>query len=247
MNKQKWWMAVMALALMGGAVTLLTYLRAHQTLGKPGVKTSPLPGESFRVQVALPEAVPGFDSELLEMEKLVVDLLPADTSYGKRLYTAPDGFQLLVNAVLMGTDRTSLHKPQICLGGAGWRIDEAASSVEKVRIERPQPYDLPVMRLVTHGEVTRNGERVPATGMFVYWFVADGEYTANHNQRMWWMARDLVLSGILQRWTYISCFSVCAPGEEQATFGRMKQFIAAAVPEFQLTPKPEPVAVSARR
>jgi len=42
----------------------------------------------------------------------------------------------------------------------------------------------------------------------------------------------------LQRWAYISCFAVCLPGQEEATFERLKKFIAASVPEFQLTPKP---------
>ena len=54
---------------------------------------------------------------------------------------------------------------------------------------------------------------------------------------MWWMARELFRTGLLQRWAYISCTAICAPGQEEATTERMKQFIAAAVPEFQLTPK----------
>jgi hypothetical protein len=65
--------------------------------------------------------------------------------------------------------------------------------------------------------------------------VADQELTADHLQRMWWMARDLIRTGILQRWAYVSCFSVCVPGQEEATYQRMKEFIVAAVPEFQLT------------
>jgi hypothetical protein len=40
----------------------------------------------------------------------------------------------------------------------------------------------------------------------------------------------------LDRWAYISFFSVCQPGQQDAAFERMKKLIAAAVPEFQLTP-----------
>jgi hypothetical protein len=54
---------------------------------------------------------------------------------------------------------------------------------------------------------------------------------------MWLMTKRLVSTGILQRWAYISCLSICAPGQEDATFERMKTFIAAAVPEFQLFPR----------
>jgi hypothetical protein len=75
--------------------------------------------------------------------------------------------------------------------------------------------------------------------VFVYWFVADGLLTARHTDRMWWMAKDLLSNGVLERWAYVMCFSACLPGQEDATFGRLKQFIASATPEFQLTPPPK--------
>ena len=48
------------------------------------------------------------------------------------------------------------------------------------------------------------------------------------------MVGDLVRTGTLQRWAYVGCFATCLPGAEEPTFQRMKKFIAAAVPEFQL-------------
>jgi len=59
---------------------------------------------------------------------MVVDTLPRDTSFGQRRYRSPDGAVTQVNVVLMGSDRTSMHKPQFCLEGAGWQIDSAASA-----------------------------------------------------------------------------------------------------------------------
>jgi hypothetical protein len=46
-----------------------------------------------------------------------------------------------------------------------------------------------------------------------------------------------VTTGILQRWAYVTFFSACAPGQEENTYERLKNLIAASVPEFQLTPK----------
>ena len=66
--------------------------------------------------------------------------------------------------------------------------------------------------------------------------LADGEETPDNYQRMWWLARDLVRTGVLQRWAYVSYFAVCAPGQEEATFERMKNLIALAVPEYQFPP-----------
>jgi hypothetical protein len=40
----------------------------------------------------------------------------------------------------------------------------------------------------------------------------------------------------LQRWAYVSYFSICEPGQEDAVFARMEKLIAASVPEFQPPP-----------
>lgn len=247
MNKRKLILTVITLLLVGGTAGLLVRVKAKQTLGRPGVATRPLP-ESKNLEVVLPEYVLDYTSEVIEQDKLAVETLPPDTSYGQRRYTAPDGFWTQVNVVLMGSDRTSHHKPQYCLEGAGWKIDAPASSRETVRIERPHEYDLPVMRIVVTKQVEHNGQSQTVRGVYVYWFVADGALSGDPTgfQRMWWMARELLTTGVLQRWAYVTYFAVCRPGEEQATFERLKKMIASSVPEFQLTPKPRENAMSAR-
>ncbi len=243
MNRQKILIVVLALALMGGAATVLGRVKAHQRLGAPGVRTEPIPG-SANLRVVLPERVLHYESEWIDVDPLVTNTLPADTSYGQRRYFDPndpeDQFQMTV--VLMGADRTSIHKPQFCLEGAGWQIDGRWSLETTVPVERPHRYDLPVIRLVST-RVVRTPEGLTRTlrGVYVYWFVADGALSGDMSgaDRMWRMAKHLLRTGELQRWAYVSLFAVCAPGQEEATFERMKRFIAAAVPEFQLTPRPE--------
>jgi len=237
MNKQKWIMVIVALGLMGGAAGLLTRLRATQKLGQPAVKTRSIPGIQ-RLQVQLPERVLDCTSEAVEADKATLGWLPQDTSFGQRVYRAPDGFETSVNVVLMGSDRTSIHKTEFCLEGQGWVIDRSASSQATVRMDRPYPYDLPMTKFVATKQVTVHGQPVAARGIYVLWFVADNdEYTAKPWQRMWWMARDLLRMGVLQRWASISYFAHCAPGEEAATFERVKKFIIASAPEFQLVPR----------
>ncbi len=245
MNKQKWVLLSSALLLIAVSAGVLMRLRATQKLGPPGVKTSALPG-SHRLQVELPEQVLDYQSKSMKIDKVVLDFLPQDTSFGQRVYKAADGFEVQVNAVLMGTDRTSLHKPEFCLGGAGWRIDERASVEAVVPIDRPLLYQLPVKKLIASKEVDKEGQKIAYRGVYVYWFVADQQYTARHWERMWWMAKGILSSGVLQRWAYISYFAVCVPGQEDATFERMKKLITASVPEFQLTPQAGVTAISAR-
>jgi len=241
MTRLKIVLAVAALLMIGGASGLLVGLKANQKLGRPGVKTGALAeGKNLRVQ--LPERVLHYKSEEIKPEAIVTNTLPADTSYGQRRYIDnqnPNDW-LLLNVVLMGADRTSIHKPQYCLEGSGWRIDNAASLETKVPISRPQPYELPVIKLLaTRTFQEPGGKPVTARGIYVYWFVADDALSGDMSgrERMWWMAKHLVQTGVLQRWAYVSCFAVCLPGQEDITFERMKTFIAASVPEFQLTPK----------
>jgi hypothetical protein len=63
---------------------------------------------------------------------------------------------------------------------------------------------------------------------------------------MWWMARDLLCTGVLQRWASIGYFAQCARGQEDATFERITKLIAASAPEFQLVPRPAAQTRAAR-
>jgi hypothetical protein len=132
----------------------------------------------------------------------------------------------------MGADRTSIHRPQFCLRGSGFVIQKEER--ETIPMTRPNEYSLPVTKLTLVPEPGSSiGDR---RAIYVYWFVADGEYTGSPSQRMWWMFRDLATRGVLQRWAYISCVAECLPGQEDVTYDRLKKMIAAAAPEFQLTP-----------
>jgi hypothetical protein len=240
MNKTKWMFALVGLLMIGGSAAVLLKFKAHQKLGEPGVKTRPLPN-SRNVEVVLPEKVLDYTSKWNEQTESVTNTLPPDTSFGSRTYTAPDNFRVDVTVVLMGSDRTSLHKPQFCLTGQGWAIDNDATREETIRMELPQPYDLPVVKYVASRQFQQEGRTVEWRGVYVYWFVADDAISATESglERMWAMAHKLMTTGVLQRWAYISYFAVCPPGQEEATYERLKKLITASAPEFQLTPKPK--------
>ncbi|MEW6159481.1 MAG: exosortase-associated EpsI family protein [Verrucomicrobiota bacterium] len=238
MKKQTWSMfaVVLVLILAGGA--FLMRLQQGQKLGKPGVVivAQPMPGPDGKPacpeRVELPSQVPGFEARLESVSAAELAWLPKDTTYGKMTYTAPDGFRVAINTVVMGTDRGSIHKPEICLTGQGWKIDH--SELVTIPVQRPHRYDLQAMKLTATAR-GRNEQGEPTTfrALFVYWFVADGQLTASHWERMWWMGRDLIRDGTLQRWAYIAYFNICYPGQESASYARMEKFISETVPEFQ--------------
>ena len=236
MNRLKSVLFVTVLAMIGLTAAALAHAKSYQKLGAPGVKTRPIDG-SQNLEVVLPDNLSGYQSKALAQAEVVTNALPADTSYGQRIYTANDGFQTLANVVLMGSSRSSIHKPQICLTGQGWSIDDAASHEEIVHMDKPAPYDLHVMRLLASRQLDVDGQKTLATGLYVYWFVDEDRLTPQHSNRLLWTVNDVLFRNVLDRWAYISFFSVCAPGQEDATFERMKKLIVASVPEFQLVPR----------
>jgi hypothetical protein len=241
MNRQQWTTLLVAFAMIGGAVIALTHLKADQKLGRPGISTAAIPG-SQRLAIPLPERVLYYDSTNIPPSSGVLEGLPHDTSIAQRVYFAPQdqSDQLELMVVLMGTDRTSIHKPQFCLKGSGWDFDDENSLADTVRIQSPHSYDLPVTKmLMTRTAMSESGEAEKFSGIYVYWFVADHQLTGSHLTRMWSTATHLLRTGELQRWAYVGCLGVCHPGDENATYGRMKKFIAASVPEFQKTTGPD--------
>ncbi len=223
--------ALMMMALAGAGIY---QLQARQSLGRPGVLAEAQSG-SQRWRIPLPARVAGMDSEELPVAPEEIAGLPPDTSFGKRLFRAADGSPLLLQVVLMGRDRTSIHQPQYCLTGQGFLIERT----EEIRLALgpPAAREIPALKLTASKVFTTpDGQRVPVRGIYVYWFVADGALTVHRRERLWWMARELLRTGTLQRWAYVSCFAQCRPGEEDQAFARVKELLAEAVPQFQRTP-----------
>jgi len=235
MKHQKILILFVTLALITSAAAMLTWLKKNQRLGEPGIRATTTPG-SIKMNFDLPAHVLDFTSIQVPEDKLVLDTLPQDTSFAQRRYTAPDGFWVNANIVLMGMDRTSIHKPEFCLPGQGWRIDQ--KTTVNIPIEGTNAYQLPVAKwLITNFIQTPDGKKTEVRGLYVFWFAADNEETASHWRRIWWLTRDLLETGVLQRWAYVSYFAICEPGQEGATFDQMKRLIAGSVPEFQMLPK----------
>jgi hypothetical protein len=234
MKQQKIFLLVLVFVLIGGSAIALNWLHSNQKLGVPGIKAVAQPG-TVVMQIDFPENVLDFTSSNVPQAQVVLDYLPKDTSLAQRRYVGPDGFWVNANMVLMGLDRTSIHKPEYCLPGQGWRIDQKTNV--NLSIGGGQPYQLQVAKwLITNFIQDADGKKREVRGLYVFWFVARNEETTSHWQRVKWMTQDLMRTGVLQRWAYVSYFAVCLPGQEDAAFERMKNLIAASVPEFQLPP-----------
>ena len=233
-GRQKIFLFAAALLLMAGTAGALTWLKAHQRLGAPGLVAAPVPGSAL-MQIGLPERVLDFTSTNLPEPEVVLGYLPKDTSFASRHYLAADGAWALGTVILMGADRTSIHRPDYCLPGQGWQIRDKTGV--KLNIAGAHPYELPVMKwIVGNSYPAPDGSKQNVSGIYVFWFVTKDQVTDSFPAMLKSMLFHQLTGGELQRWAYVSFFTICLPGQEDATFARIKPLIAAAVPEFQLPP-----------
>lgn len=225
------------MAIMAVSAILLREIDQHRELGKPGLVM--IKGDVFDDKgrlistntIALPNDVLDYTSVVARVTSGELSVLPDDTVFARRVYSDTNGFSLLNSVVMMGTDRTSIHKPQFCLTGQGWKVQ--SESEDEIQIGGDISHRLPVWKMVAEQpQKFADGSERMVRAIYVYWFVADGYVTARHSQRMWWMAKELLATGRLQRWAYVSVFAACLPGQEEETYEKMKQFIAASVPHY---------------
>jgi len=237
-------MLLVVMTLVGGGALMCTRMKNHRQLGAPGVKVVATPsldqdGNIVRTNsVKLPELVLNYNSEAVGLTPVELQTLPEDTIFGRRVYHNPNATndQIILSAVLMGVDSRSIHKPEICLPAQGWRIQETP---EILRFGASNEWKVPIMKMVAHKTFQdTKGIDQSVTLVMVYWFVTEGHITASHMERMWLMGREILSSGTLQRWAFMSCYTLCQEGGETAGYSRLEHFLAAALPEVQIVERP---------
>ena len=244
MNPRIAFVTIAALTLMAAAAGSLRWLKDRVRMGEPGVRIVGLPllSQSGRLatsnSVSLPASLPGYRSQLDAIPELELSFLPPDTTFGRRSYQGVESLPpISASVVLMGADRTSIHRPEYCMTGIGWQILQ--QTIRRIEVPGWPPGSLEVQRFDMTRTVEReDGRKVTINGVYVFWFVADGIRTASHSARQWQMVRDILSKGRSPRWAYISFFSLSEPGAEEVTFERMSRLIAAAVPDIEREPQP---------
>ncbi len=239
MNTRALTILLVVLAMVALSAGVLRHIEQSRHLGAPPLRLTSgevRDEEGFLIStntVALPEQILAYDSKTTPITRMELEMLPRDTLFARRLYEAKDGFQLMLSVVMMGVDRSSIHKPRWCLDGQGYKIIESADLVIPLEGERRR--SLPVRRFIGEKEVLQaDGSRRKQRAIYVYWYVADGYVTAKDGERMWWLARELVTTGELQRWAYVAVLGGCYPGGEAATYEKMREFISASAAGYHV-------------
>ena len=131
MTRQTGIILILVLALIGSSAAYLGRQQARQRLGVPGVVVtneavyvhdgvpSNAPVLLSTNRVFLPAHVLDYDSEQGTVMPMTAAVLPKDTVYGHRIYGNSNRV-IDCQVILMGSDRSSIHKPEGCLLGTGF-------------------------------------------------------------------------------------------------------------------------------
>jgi EpsI family protein len=202
-------MAIVVVILAAGV--LLTAMTSDVTkVSEPGVKLYP-DGTPFLVDRA-GDWTGGEKQGLTEDE---ARLLPKDTEGSRRFFRDKNGNELYCSIVLAGREVTSIHRPELCLPGQGWKIENEYT--QAIPVPAAPGGTLTVMRMNgTRSIPLADGRTTQMRSVFAYWFVGKNRVTPYHWQRIYWTAKDRVVHNTNHRWAYIL---IHLPMRDDATEG----------------------------
>ncbi len=219
----------------------LVLLLAGTTIGLcmafPNAATDPATG----MVMELPDRIPGcgtYEPPVSDEEK---KWLPGDTGIMKRMYyplTSRDGEEarqraILATLILSGTDRRSLHRPEVCLDGQGWEIWKR--EVETLAIGDGT---LDVMDFYLRKKIhQQDGTLKQVRAHYVYWWIGKSTSTASDFERILITVLDNMFRNINNRWGYPSVMvnvdTDAGEGAEEEARQRAFEFIRQYAPMFQ--------------
>ena len=156
-------------------------------------------------------------------------LLPEDTSLLRKTYRHPSGGEVLAAVVLSGSQRNSLHRPQVCLTSNGQDIvDTHVIEIEKA--DAP-PLKVMVLELLKTSRLP-DGRTVNYASYYAYWYSAKNHETPYIVARMVWMAIDKIFFSKTGRWAYISVAGARNP-ENSEYLKELTHFIQSFYPRIR--------------
>jgi EpsI family protein len=212
-----WWIAGVVVLVAGAVVGGTHRLErlpmrgmAGVRLDAAGVNPAELPDLLGAEWGGRPEAVTTVEREML----------PLDTGYSRKNYVrlGRSQEQVFFSVVLSGRDRTSIHRPELCLVGQGWTI--RGSERRTLRLTEGGEIEATMLRIEREA-VRSDGERVVVPALFVYWFAGNEAVVATHRGMLWRGAVDRLRHGRADRWAYVVAQTLVL-GDEAAAWARIE-------------------------
>lgn len=165
--------------------------------------------------------------ELSSMSPAEKGVLPADTMILKKRYLAQGKPSVFVSVVFSGENQRSIHRPQRCLPGQGYVIENTRT----LTVPRPERDPLKVEVLSVRTRLGGGDEEQTAFMTYAYWY-AGGDYeTPYHVDRLAKTALDRIFKNRLDRWAYVALSVQHHPSEDPVQ--TLESFISHLYPLIQ--------------
>jgi EpsI family protein len=180
----------------------------------------------------------GFPAPVTEVER---NLLAKDTEFARNNYTDFRGHNIFFSIVLSGMQQSTFHRPEICLVGQGWSIDQS----HDIPIVLDSGHSLLVRNLLLHRQaVDPQGHFHLVQAYHLYWYVTDNAATPSYLGRDWITVWDRILQSRDHRWASIAVMSVVTKAQRsdgldgQQTIAMLAEFIRRILPSVQKSEMP---------
>jgi hypothetical protein len=153
----------------------------------------------------------------------VLQGLPEDTivrtlSYASPIHDTPISVALVVS----GRQQKSIHRPEQCLPGQGYLIQESVPMT--VPLQKGSSLNV---RLIH----ARSEQLAQPPLLFAYWFRGGHHETSSHWRRLYLMSRDLLVDNVAYPWLYVS---VQMPGSsDERSIETLRDFIEILHPALE--------------
>jgi exosortase len=250
------WPAVVVVVFAGVVMSVAHRLDA--------IEVSPRVGINLAVDGINPVALPvylgvNWEGQPVDVTPIEREVLPPDTGFSRKSYVSLHNLhnQVFLSIVLSGRDRTSIHRPEICLVGQGWTIagrarhdfswpsfapfdgfdkltaSELRASPGGAGKAGASPAPVPATLLRIEREFTTpQGKPAKVPALFAYWFVGADRVVATNTERVFYTSLDRLLHLQAHRWAYVVLQTHALDGET-AALARMQSVLDGTLPVFQ--------------
>jgi len=235
------WAGVGAVVGCAGLVMLAAHrVDAIQPDARVGVKLAADGRNPVELPVYLGTDWEGQPAEVTPVER---EVLPADTGFSRKDYVSLHNLneRVFLSIVLSGRDRTSIHRPELCLVGQGWTITgrtthrftwpSSAQAAEGRPMGTPATVPATILRIEREA-TTSQGKKIKVPACFAYWFVGADKVVASNTDRVLYTSFDRLVHLQTHRWAYV-VMQTLAPDGEPAALRRMQAVLDGTLPAFQ--------------
>lgn len=210
------------------------------TVKLDGIQVSPRTGIRVAADGVNPVTLPDFIgldwmAQAADIAPVEREVLPPDTGFSRKTYVSllDRRVQVFLSIVLSGRDRTSIHRPEICLVGQGWTITGRKQHAFRRPDDPKARVPATILRIEREVTTTR-GEKIKVPAVFAYWFVGADKIVGTNTERVVLTSFDRLRYLQAHRWAYVVAQTL-APDGEEAGLARIQAVLDGTLPAFQET------------